>query len=89
MIDGVKFNNLGYDGSILKDFYAARNHATGPGWYVIGKGDKYGGTYRMVVATPDKKARKLPLWNCKIVSGWDTKKEAQAIADRLNQLTTD
>jgi len=73
-----------YKGRTYTDFYPAEA-TTGPGWFVIGKNPEYGGRLRKVCAWPDVKPRRYKMWNGPVRRGWWTKKEAQAVADKLNK----
>lgn len=69
------------------DRYEATRNRRGPGWVVDGFGngaESYSASIRMQVARPAGRARWHPHWNCAVHSGWKTRREAQAVADRLN-----
>ncbi len=81
-----------YRGRVYRGFTARRGHNDGPGWHVYGAclpdvGEHtYGGGVIMHCAWPDKPARYWPGWNVRRNAGWRTKREAQAVADRLNAI---
>lgn len=84
---GVEVNTENYGGYHFADFFARRDPATGPGWYVYGRNsEKYGtkadgtGIYVMLCARPSVKARRHRHYNCLVRRGWATKGEAEAVA---------
>lgn len=87
---GVAYNLTGYDGSNFRDGFEPRQDHSGPGWFVFARNaEKYGtlpdgrGAYVALVAWPDKPRRACPNYNGRVRRGWRTKREAQAVADRL------
>jgi len=85
-LQGVDFHSVDYAGRDYREFFPARAPATGPGWYVFGLNrDHYapGGIVHLC-ARPDVAARAHPHYNIRVRRGWQTRREAQAIADHLN-----
>lgn len=90
-MQGVLIETTNYSGHTFADFYAERRPGHAPGWFVSGRNsEKYGthadgkGAYVMLCARPDVKARRHPHFNGAVQRGWRTKREAQAVADRMN-----
>jgi hypothetical protein len=84
------FDNTNYSGHDFRNFFVSRDHS-GPGWYIFGRNsEKYGtlpngrGAYVKLCARPDVKPRRHPHYNGKVRRGWRLKRDAQAVADRLN-----
>jgi len=80
-----EFSNVDCRGRVFSNFYARKDHHTGPGWYIFGRNPEYGGRLIALCARPRVKARRYPYYNCAVRRGWHTKREAQSIADQLNQ----
>lgn len=92
MTDSVEVETVNYSGHTFGEFYVSRDHGHAPGWFVFGRNaEKYGthpdgrGAYVMLCARPAVPPRKHPHYNAPVRRGWRTKREAQAVADRLNQ----
>lgn len=86
---GVDIKLTGFRGGHFSRFYAARSKHNGPGWYVYGRNPAYGDRYVMLCARPDIAPQRHRGYNVKVRAGWRTKAEAQAIADRMNQMDRD
>jgi hypothetical protein len=76
----------------FSDFYPVKSPQDGPGWFVFGRNaTEYGvtpdgkGAYVKLCAWQDRPKRKYPGYNVRTVAGWPTKREAQAVADSMNQ----
>lgn len=75
---------IDYRGRVYDRFHARRSPDTGPGWYVYGRNVDYGDTLVMLCAWPDVPERKHKHYNGKVLRGWNTKREAEAVASRMN-----
>jgi hypothetical protein len=80
-----------YSGHVFSDFYVRRDPGYGPGWFVFGRNsEKYGtiadgsGAYVKRCAWPDRPPRRHVHYNGQVQHGWRLKRDAQAVADRLN-----
>lgn len=84
-IDGVLIELVDYKGRTYNRFHVRRDEGKAPGWFVWGRNPEYGDNLIHLCARPDVKLRAHPHYNYKVRRGWPTKKEAQAIADRMNK----
>lgn len=66
-------------------FFVARDPGVNLGWFVFGRSPDYGWRTVKVVARPDVKPRVYKHWNGHRARGWWLKREAQAVADQLNE----
>jgi hypothetical protein len=76
---GVIVLTVDYKGRKYSDFFAARELAFGPGWYVFGRADAYGG-----IVCRCARPRVKPHYNGRVTRGWITKREAARVASILN-----
>ncbi len=76
-----------YRGRTYAGFYARRDPATGPGWYVFARALNVSATVCRLMARPDVPARKVRSYNGKVRRGWQRKAEAEAFAAYLNVAT--
>lgn len=83
----VIVKTVDYRGRTFDGFYACKSATDGPGFYVFGGNAEYNGRLRMLCARPDVKPRRYKYYNGKVQRGWNTKREAQAIADNMNAAT--
>lgn len=82
-MQGVTFTDVDYQGRKFDRFYASRSDL-GPGWFVYGRNPGYGDRLISLCAWPDRPPRRHLHWNGKVRHGWRLRRDAQAIADRLN-----
>lgn len=76
----------GYKGRFFgPPYFVAEHFGIDPGWFVFGRNPEYGGRLVQVVARPDVPERAYLYWNGKRRRGWWLKREAQAVADQLNE----
>jgi hypothetical protein len=87
-IEGVEFNPVDYKGRVFREFFPLQCPERGPGWYVYGRCHGQYGPQGIIhlSARPAVKARKHLHYNVMVRRGWHTKREAQAIADKLNTM---
>lgn len=77
----MTFTNIGYDGTVFRDYYAARCPHSGPGWFIFGRdSQKYGtlpnGKGAYVRLCGYRHIRNHPHYNGKVRHGWRTRREA-------------
>lgn len=90
ILDGVVLTLRGFRGGFFSGFYVSRDsHTHGPGWYVFGRNPAYGGHYVMCCARPDVPMRRHPHYNGRVMRGWHTRRDAQRVADVMNQRDAD
>ena len=65
-------------------FFARRDPAHGPGWYVFGVASNVSARVVKVCARPNVAPRRHRHYSCFVRRGWHTKREAQSIADSMN-----
>lgn len=85
----IEVTTRGFRGGHFTCFYAATAHGTAPGWFVWGSNPAYSGLYKMIVARPALKPRRVPGWNGRVRRGWVTKQDAKRVAQILNQRDRD
>lgn len=78
--------NVNSRGNVFRNFFVSTAKDMGPFWFVWGRNELYGGHYIKRCAWPFRSARKHPHYNGPVLHGWKRKRDAQAIADYLNQL---
>lgn len=83
-MEGVIFNATDHCGRTFKDFFPTRAEPHGPGWFVYGRNPDYYGGLVYLCGRPDVKPRQCAHYNGKVRRGWRTKREAAAVAARLN-----
>jgi hypothetical protein len=83
-MDKVLIQTADYKGRTYSDFHVRKNPGQAPGWFVFGRNEGYGGRLISLCARPDVPLRKHPHYNCRVQRGWLTKREAQAVADQMN-----
>lgn len=86
-IQNVEIEVVDYKGRVYDRFYVDKDPARGPGWFVFGMNPEYGDRLRMNCARPVGPRRKYKYYNGRVHRGWRLKREAQEIADRMNQWT--
>lgn len=76
-------NPVDHKGRRYSSFFASRDPGKGPGWFVFGVNNDAG---RIIcnVARPNRQRRAHPHYNGRVLYGWRLKRDAQAIADLLN-----
>lgn len=80
-----------YKNRVYRSFHARRDSVSGPGWFVFGRclphagRDTYGGKVVMLCARPDVPARKHPHYNIRVRRGFRTMREANRVAELLNE----
>ncbi len=67
-------------------FYVSEDYGVNPGWFVFGRNPEYNGRLRKVVAYLDVPLRTYKHWNGPRQHGWRLKREAQVVADMLNNM---
>lgn len=82
-IPGVAIETTDYKGRRFDRFEVRRDNIA-PGWFVFGRNPEYGDTLIKMVAWIDEPKKRYRGRNCKTVRGWRTKREAQSIADKMN-----
>ena len=83
-IDNVLIETVDYKGRVFDRLEARRDPSSGPGWFVFGRNEGYGDMLVKLCARPDRPLRGHAHYNGKVRFGWRTKRDAQAIADRMN-----
>ena len=84
LIPGVIIHTTDYKSRTYDRFFVGTHAAYGPGYYVFGRNQDYGDSLITVCAQPDVAFRRHSHYNCRVRRGWKTKREAQSIADKLN-----
>lgn len=73
-----------YKGRAFGDFHVRQSSSDGPGWFIFGRNDQYGGQLVKLVGRPDVPLRKHRSYNVKTRAGWRTKRDAEAaLAEHL------
>lgn len=88
-MEAVRITTTNFRGGMFDRFFVRRDQGFGPGWYVFGRNPAYGDSYVKRCAQPDVKPRRHRHYNCRVMPGWERKRDAQRWADILNQRSAD
>lgn len=86
-METINFTDTDHKGRTYDRFYANIAPFAGPGWYVWGRNPEYGDNLIRLCGRPDVAPRRHPHYNGPVRRGWHTKREAAAIATKLNNQT--
>lgn len=81
----ISFSDVDGLGRRFSNFFVSKDPVKGPGWFILGRNEEYGGRLVRNCGFPHRKPRKHVHYNGKVQMGWRTKKEALAALEEVQK----